>query len=303
MTTPVSGVQYRLRNSGYEAVIASVGASLRVLTKCGRDLVVRYAEHEVRPAYSGAILAPWPNRIGRGLYTENGVELQLPLTEPARGHALHGLVAWADFEAVDVSEDAVTLRTSITPQWGYPHRVLVSVAYRLTEAGLGVTVRATNMGSSTAPVGLGSHPYLVGGEGRVDDWLVRIPAAVVMLVDEALMPVCVEPVSDTAFDFRLSHPVGDLFIDHAFTGLIPDADGRHRVQVLAANGTGVEISWGGGMPWLQIHTADNPDPRMSRLGLAVEPMTCPPDAFNSGTDVIRVEPGASTSAAWTISAC
>jgi aldose 1-epimerase len=53
---------------------------------------------------------------------------------------------------------------------------------------------------------------------------------------------------------------------------------------------------------VQIHTADQPDAAVSRIGLAVEPMTCPPDAFNSGTDLIVLQPGESTTAGWTISA-
>jgi aldose 1-epimerase len=31
-------------------------------------------------------------------------------------------------------------------------------------------------------------------------------------------------------------------------------------------------------------------------------MTCPPDAFNSGTDLITLQPGESASAGWTIAA-
>ncbi|HWU31187.1 MAG TPA: galactose mutarotase, partial [Microbacterium sp.] len=60
--------------------------------------------------------------------------------------------------------------------------------------------------------------------------------------------------------------------------------------------------WDAGCPWVQVHTADLPDPAASRRGLAVEPMTCPPDAFNSGTDLIVLEPGAAHTAGWSIRA-
>ena len=39
---------------------------------------------------------------------------------------------------------------------------------------------------------------------------------------------------------------------------------------------------------------------MHRKSLAVEPMTCPPDAFNSGVDLVVLQPGQSHSLALTI---
>jgi hypothetical protein len=60
------------------------------------------------------------------------------------------------------------------------------------------------------------------------------------------------------------------------------------------------MSWGQGLPWLQLHTGDKEPPLPNRLGLAVEPMTCPPDAFNTGTDLVRLEPGARHEVSWSI---
>ena len=84
--------------------MASVGASLRTLSYDGRDLVLPFGADELRPAYRGMTLAPWPNRIVDGRYAFRGAGLQLPLTEPARSHALHGLVGWLDFEVTDRGE-------------------------------------------------------------------------------------------------------------------------------------------------------------------------------------------------------
>jgi aldose 1-epimerase len=41
-------------------------------------------------------------------------------------------------------------------------------------------------------------------------------------------------------------------------------------------------------------------PNVARRGLAVEPMTCPPQAFRTGEDVIRLEPGERWSGEWGI---
>jgi len=117
------------------------------------------------------------------------------------------------------------------------------------------------------------------------------------VTEDRLIPTGAAPVGDAGFDFRSPERLGDIFIDHAFTDL-----SAFEVRVTTVDGSGVAMTWDEACPWVQIHTADQPDPAISRLGLAVEPMTCPPDAFNSGVDLIVIEPGDSSSAGWTISA-
>ena len=299
-----SGRQLSLSAHGYAAVIASVGASLRMLRHEGRDLIVPFGADEVRPAYRGATLAPWPNRIVDGRYSFAGADHQLPLSEPERGHALHGLLVWAEFSDRVVEEDRVVLAATIEPRHGYPFRVEVEVEYRLGEDGLTQTVTARNAGADAAPWGTGPHPYLVGGGGRVDEWTLQLPASEVLTVTpDRLSPVAVESVDQhLGWDFREPRVIGDVFIDHAFTELTP-IDGIAEVRVTGVDGHGVALSWDERCPWVQVHTADlQTDAANHRIGLAVEPMTCPPDAFNSGVDLIVLEPGAEAAASWRFTA-
>lgn len=301
---PASGRQLRISAHGYEAVIASVGATLRMLRHEGRDLIVPFDVDEVRPAYRGATLAPWPNRVVDGTYSFNGHQHQLALTEPARGHALHGLLAWTEFADRVVEDDRVVLVAVIEPQFGYPFRVEVAVEFRLDSDGLNQTVTAHNIGTDAAPWGTGPHPYLVGGEGRVDDWTLTLPASEVLTVTaDRLSPIAVDAVdTHPEWDFRTAHTIGDVFIDHAFTELAR-TDGVAEVRVVAADGHGVALTWDESCPWVQVHTADLPtDAAHNRIGLAVEPMTCPPDAFNSEVDLIVLDPEAEASASWRFSA-
>lgn len=297
--TPRSGRQLRITAGGYEAVIVSVGASLRRLRHEGRDLVVPFEADEVRPNYRGTTLAPWPNRVVDGRYSFAGTEHQLPLTEPERGQALHGLLAWAEFVDRAVETDRVVLVAVIEPQAGYPFRVEVETEYRMGTDGLTQTVTARNLGTDAAPWGTGPHPYLVAGPGRVDDWTLALPASEVLTVTpDRLSPIAVEPVSrHPEWDFRAPRQVGDVFIDHAFTGL-SRRDGVAEVRLATGDGSGVAMTWDERCPWVQIHTAD----ASGRAGLAVEPMTCPPDAFNSGDDLIVLEPDAAHAASWSIRA-
>lgn len=299
---PLSGEQFRIEADGYVADIASVGATLRALTFHDRDLVVPFDADEVRPAFRGATLAPWPNRVTDGRYRFDDEDLLLSLTEPERGHALHGLAAWLDFAPVSVDGSSVVLTATIEAQTGYPFRVRVDVTYRVGVDGLETIVEAHNVGATRAPVGLGPHPYLVAGPGLVDDWDLELPASRVLTVEgDRMIPGPVVGVEDIpGFDFRAPHRIADTAIDHAFADLTREDSGDAVVRVTTGDGSGVGMRWGADCPWVQVHTADKPGLPVHRIGLAVEPMTCPPDAFNSGVDLDVVEPGGSLTASWHI---
>ncbi|AXK44826.1 aldose 1-epimerase family protein [Brachybacterium saurashtrense] len=297
------GELYTLTAGAYRAEVSAVGATLESLTVDGRDLLLRSPETGPMLFYRGAIVAPWPNRIGDGTYTWDGQELRTALTEPERGNALHGLVSFQAFTPASVSAQALELRTELFPSPGYPFHLLLTVRYTLeAQEGLRTTVTARNLGRQDAPYGVCPHPYLVAGEEPLEQWSLQVEAGTVLTVTEdRLLPTgtrSVEPGG--AFDFRSARPLGSLFIDHAFTDLGRDGEGRMRVTVTAPGGTGVELTAGTECPWLQIHTGDRPEPEHHRRGLAVEPMTCPPDAFRSGTDVVRLAPGAEHSASWSL---
>jgi aldose 1-epimerase len=300
---PASGQGYRISYGRYEADIASVGASLRSLRYDGVDLILPFDEDEIRPSLRGAVLAPWPNRTADGEYDHAGRRHRLPLNEPELGNAAHGLVAWLDFHALTTASDHLHLTATIEPQPGYPWRVRIDVAYRLSTDGLSEEVTATNESADAAPVGLGGHPYLVAGEAkerRIDDLRVSVPADEVLLVSDRLLPVELVRVTQVPdLDRREGRPLRGAEINHAYTRL-SRVDGIACVAVVDAGGSGVEIAWDDRCPWVQIYTADHGDESEFRQGVAVEPMTCPPDALNSKRDLAVVPPGESVSAGWTI---
>jgi aldose 1-epimerase len=302
---PLSGTRIDLEHGPYRASIASVGASLRVLQHEARDLVVPFGVDQVRPAYRGATLAPWPNRVVDGVYAFEGEEQQLALTEPSRGHALHGLASWLDFAVAHRTPEEVVLTAVIPAQAGYPHRLELEVAYRLDDDGLEQRVTAVNTGDTPAPYGTGPHPYLVAGPAPLEEWTLSLPAGEVLSVTpDRLIPVDVVAVAEDeggAFDFREPRTIGETAIDHAFTGLDRSAEGTATVTVTDPGGTGVAVTFGRECGWVQVHTADT-DPERPRQGLAVEPMTCAPDAFNSGRDLLVLAPAGSATASWRITA-
>ncbi|MEV7134734.1 aldose 1-epimerase family protein [Arthrobacter sp. NPDC093128] len=294
--------EHQISFGPYTAIATARGGALRELRHGGRDLVISFGADGGIPDYRGVICAPWPNRLADGRYSFDGGDFQAVVNEEERGTALHGLVFGAVWELREQTASSLRLGARIEPGEGYPGRLDVSVEYELRADGLRCTVRAENIGADAAPYGVCPHPYLVAGPAPLDEWTVQIPATEFMEVsDDRLLPEGMASVQGHAFDFRTEKVLGAVEIDHAFTGLITNGDGLAAVRAYDPSGTGVELEWDTDWPWLQIHTADKPA-GPSRLGLAVEPMTCPPDAFNSGTGVIRLVPGESHQASWTIRA-
>jgi aldose 1-epimerase len=296
-----SGDQLDLEHGDLEATITEVGASLRLLRHRGRRLVREFPASEMAPAYSGAVLAPWPNRVGDGRYRFGGAEHQLPLNEPERGSALHGLVLWEAWSVLDRSTAAVTLGHRVHPRPGYPFLLDLEVSYRLDDTGLRIELAATNRGAEPAPYGCSVHPYLVAGAGRVDDWTLQLPARTALDVDPArLLPRGRRPAAELGIDFSTAHRIGSTRADHALADLLTDENGHARTTLVADDGHGVSLEWGPECPWVQLHTADRAESHLDRTGLAVEPMTFAPDALRSGEDLVVLAPGQEHRAWWLI---
>jgi aldose 1-epimerase len=294
-----SGDQHEIRRGDRVAVVTEVGATLRVFRAGGVDVVDGFAIEEISPAGRGQVLAPWPNRLEGGRYACEGREGRAAIDEPERGNAIHGLVRWLPWRLGSKADDAVTLTCVLPAQPAYPWRLELVLDYRLGPEGLAVTTRATNTSDRPAPFGIGFHPYLTVGVS-VDEAVLTLPASRRLLTDERALPVGEEDVDGAAFDFRQARTIGEAQLDSCFTGLVRDDDGRVRARIEAGE-RAVELWADDAFPYLQAYTGDTLEPvSRRRQAIAIEPMTCPPNALATGTDLIRLEPGATWSGTWGI---
>jgi aldose 1-epimerase len=292
-----TGIQHGLQSSGGRAtaLVAQVGASLRGLRVDGVDLVPPYPHDAPTPAASGIVLAPWPNRVRDGAWTQRGTSYQLAISEPALGNASHGLLRFAAYRATAQSADAITLTAHVYPQTGYPFHLELSVRYALRDDGLDVTHAVTNVGAAAAPVALGQHPYLCIGDADQDDLVLRSPGATRILTDDRKLPTGTAPV-DEATDLRDGRRLGDLDLDTAYTDLSRDADGRARTSLTAPDGRSVTQWLGPDLDYVQVFTTDRYPGRP--LAVAVEPMTAPADALNSGEGLRWLDPDQNWTIGW-----
>ncbi|GAA0619940.1 aldose 1-epimerase family protein [Kribbella sandramycini] len=293
MTVFPSGSQWTIQGNGYAGTVVSVGGGLRGLTYDGRDVLLGYPADEPAHAGIGQHLFPWPNRITDGKYSFAGRDQQLYLTEPARSNAIHGLTRWANWSRLDDGSDPAVVEAGhvLHGQPGYPHQLELRLSYRIDD-GLTITAAATNVGATAAPYGYGAHPYLSVGR-PIDECVLGFSAAQRLEVSERMSPTGLAPVAGSAYDFGTARVLGELEIDNAFTGLAESWS-----VSLTDPDTGVRSVLSGDTPWVQLYTGG----AIGRTALAVEPMTCPPDAFVTGQDLVVLEPGQSHTTSFRVSA-
>ncbi len=99
-------------------------------------------------------------------------------------------------------------------------------------------------------------------------------------------------------DLRSAEVLGTRRFDTALTGLARGADGRWRAR-LSRGERWAELWAGAGLDWIQVFTGND----RRDLSIALEPMTCGPNAFNPGPthdEMVVLEPGAEVAYSWGI---
>jgi aldose 1-epimerase len=298
---PLTGEQYEIQAGDYRACVTELGGGLRTLSYEGNALITGFEPDQLPPHGAGQLLSPWPNRIDSGKYEFGGRTYQLELSEAARGNAIHGLTRWANWKPAAHISAEVTLTHLLLGRPGFPFCLELSVSYRLDAAdGLRVAVTATNVGQQAAPYGTGCHPYLTTGATVIDGCELELPAAQWLPADDRGIPTGpAKDVTGSAFDFRTRQPIADAKLDHALTALSRDEAGRAWAR-LADDQVELGLWVGPGYDWLQVFTGDPLEPVHRRRALAIEPMTCPPNAFVTGDDLLTLSPADSVTHTWGI---
>jgi aldose 1-epimerase len=272
--------EHALERAGQRLVVSEAGGGARSWTVDGVELLASFESGTRDAAFAGKPLMPWPNRLRDGRYTFEGREHHVAITETETRTALHGLTLSSRWRAARTAPHAITLTHELRDRDGYPFALDLAVAYELDAGGIVVTLQATNAGAGRAPFGAGLPPYLrVGG-----DVTLRVAAHTRVPVDDRLLPSGPpEEVTDTELDFRDARRLGDRQLDVCFGDVERGGAGAASVEL---GGERRVVVWmDDAFPFVQVYTA--------RGAIAVEPMTCAPDAFNSGTGLLVLEPGAS----------
>ncbi len=302
MVSAPSGEQFEIALGKQHATIVEVGGGVRQYTVDERPVLHPYGLHDMCDGAHGTPLIPWPNRLADGSYEFDGECHQLALSEPTKRNAIHGLLRWRPWRCIEREPSRVLMGIWLHPSPGYPFFLDVSVAYTLDEAGLTITTCVVNVGERACPFGTGQHPYLSAGDGSVDGCSLELPATTRILTDsERQLPIGREPVEGTTYDYRVARSLDDASIDSAFTDLIRErASGRAVAKLARPDGSRVELWVDEAYPYLEVFTADTLAPGRARRGLAIEPMSCAPNGFQSGEGLVRLEAGEVWRGSWGI---
>lgn len=297
-----SGRQVEIAHGDHRATIVEVGGGIRSLTVAGEPVLDGYEPDEMCSSARGQPLIPWPNRLADGSYELDGQHHQLPLSEPEKRNAIHGLVRFANWEVTEEGLGRVVVAHRLHPQPGYPFLLDLRIEYTLGQEGLAVRSTATNRGDRPCPYGAGAHPYLRLGTGAVDGIVLRSPGATSYSTDDRGIPSGSQPVAGTPTDFRHARSIGSIVLDTTFTDLERDWDGRAVVELAEPDGPRHLQLWlDESYPYLMLFTGNTlPDPERRRQGLGIEPMTCAPNAFRTGDGLRVLAPGETMEATWGI---
>jgi len=294
---PASGTQFTLRRGDATAIIASLAAGLRHYDRGGVELVESYAADRIAPGAAGIALAPFANRVDGGRWVLDGREQQLDITEVPLTNAIHGLLRNTGYAAIEQSAHHVVLEATIHPQHGYPFLARHQVRYELTEdSALTVAQTLVNDSTARAPFVLGAHPYFRIGDVPTEELTITVAANRRLTTTDRLIPTGAVPV-DGIYELRPGRPVRESHMDTCFTGLATD-DGAARHTLSAPDGRRVTLWQDADAPYVHVYITDSFPGRT--LAVAMEPMTGPANAFNSGDGLRWLEPGESFTLRWGI---
>lgn len=303
---PATGEQHELvldgPNGVVRAVVTEVAAAIRQLSLGGVDLVAGYPSDVPPPLSAGVVLVPWPNRVRDGRWVHDGVVQQLDITEPKFHNALHGLLRTTPYRLLQRSDERIELQATVFPQRGYPFHLDTRVQYTVTADGLEVRHTLRNVGAVEAPVAVGAHPYLAIGGVPSDELTLTVAARTHLEVDDRLNPTGSAPVEGTRWDLRDGRLVGELELNDCWADVVLQ-NGRSSHALAAADGRTVTLWADASCNYVQVFiTRIFPDGADVRTAVAVEPMTAPADAFNSGHGLRWLDPGEEWTVSWGIRA-
>lgn len=287
-----SGQSIIIKSQNYEACIVTVGAGISYLKYKQQDLVIPHDPTEIPIAHLGKILTPWPNRIANGTYNFDNQEYTLPINDRANNAAIHGLAAWVVWHIDSICPTSCTLSTNIVPIYGYPFNLFCKVTYTISDdKGLEVSIYAQNNGKNTAPYGCGSHPYLTCNQQNIDNLFFTLDSDSVFIVDKNLNPKEQVKVDLLDLNFSSKRKIASTKIDHTF---VPNK--KNWDAVLESDH--LKVIMNSDCNFIQVYSGE----KLNRKGLAIEPMSCPPDAFNSKIGLIYLKPTQEQTLNYSISA-
>ncbi len=246
------------------------------------------AEKNLETSFKGSNLLPFPNRIADGKYSFHDQLFHFPINFHQENNAIHGLLFNQELKVIDQEDGEIgcmlILEYQAEESEGYPFKYHFKINYRLSEdRGFECKVKFTNLMDQSIPVGHGWHPYFRLGENAIDNLLLQFPAKDILKVDKRSIPTGeLEPYNK----FNQISIIGNTVLDNCF--LLKDENQYAEIIIMdKSKDFGYKIWQETGKykyNYLQVYTPPH------RKSIAIEPMTCAPDAFNNQMGLVILAP-------------
>lgn len=277
----LNGKTINLVNGDYTATIVTMGGGVASLRYKGQDIVYPFSPEHLPPLHQGKVLAPFPNRIIDGRYTFKDHEYQLPINDVDNSCALHGLVAWQEWDIVDMWEHELVLENIIPPRHGYPFLIKIQAHYELIDGmGMRIEFKATNLAEEEAPFGIGMHTFITCNRQPINECKLHFPCDHVFATDDRNRPINKVPVAELGYDFNQPREIGDINFNNCFL-----APNEGRLSTVALEYKRLFVFMKTSAPYIQLYTPEI----FKRQALGAEPMSCAPDAFNNGLGLVSLQ--------------
>jgi aldose 1-epimerase len=295
------GEIYKLSLNNASIEVCQVGATLKSLVLNGNEILMGFSDSEIPLFGQGQVLFPFPNRISDGKYLYNGEVLQLPINEVPLNNSIHGLVRWQKWELINHLESSITFKTETIAQPGYPFCVEILLTYSLiNSASFYAHFKITNRTKIPVLAGVGFHPYFKL-TSPIDELILHIPAKSYYLLNERKIPIDTKSLKKTSKDFAIEKPIGSLQLDDCYSELEYNHNDLARITLKDPRAKkAIYLDVTNHFNHIMVFTADSLKGEFKRNAIAIEPMTCPPNAFNWCPDKVTLLPGTSKTASFRI---
>jgi aldose 1-epimerase len=289
----LSGEHYKIEYEDLRATVTSVGATLREFARGSTPILWSQDLNALPKGSSGQVLAPWPNRLAAGSYVFKGVSGKAALDEPQKGNAIHGLVRWLGWKLEYQERARVKLSCTLVPQPAYPFLLSLALLYELGPNGLTVRVQAESPAGVGAPFGIGFHPYFLGPVQGLSGSRLIVPATRHLTLDANGIPTGEVALEGALADLSTGGGIAldDQVLDDCFTGLVRDSDGVATVRFRPGSGPIAEVTLrlDRHFEYVMCYTGDTLGESDRRRAIAIEPMTCAPNALSSGAGIVALD--------------
>jgi aldose 1-epimerase len=285
--------------SGSSAIISPIGAALLSLNLAGNQVIEKLATD--RPElYAGVVMAPWSGRVAGGAWVHpDGRNFQLPINEPARNNALHGLVFDKEFVVARSTESSLELSIEITESEGYPFQLKLAIAYELDGGELICSFAVKNLSTEKAPFGLGFHPYF-STKWLGDEVPITNSAKTVYELDQNLIDTGTQKTAGSTKDLSVGKLAVGASLDDDFTDLDFVA-GVSRTTLSNSAGSGIEIWQEDVFRHNVIYTTDAYEAENGTVtAVAIEPCISAVNVLNTHSDLLWIQPNQTQSGSWGI---